>query len=211
MTMTSMVTPALRHAVDDEAATLRAEGWDVVVEPAGDELPERLRPFPVDVLAVRDGQHRVVQVTSARRPLTGLLALLAQRIEQLDGWQLDLVHVRESPPSESQAQLADRSRRARDLADIDPEAALLLGWSAAEGALHRLAEHHDLDVEPAGPLLAELDSRGLVEEEVADVLRAAWRRRSALAHGWQSSAPDPALVRRLADVTQTLLSQPAAS
>ncbi len=136
---------------------------------------------------------------------------LAEQVSRLPGWQLDMVYVPEPPLIEDQEQLLDRAARARELAARDPEAALLLGWSALEGTLHRLADSRGADVGSAGALLARLTSLGIVDEDEHELLRSALRMRNTLVHGQKGPAPEAGQIEQLLELTQMLADRAAAA
>lgn len=202
--MTSpLLTAALRRAVSEAADRLRAQGWDVVVDPAPTELPRELVDARPDLLASRGDERVLVQVRSPRLPPRADLVQLAEQVERLPGWRLDFVYVPESPPTSDPALLAARAARADRLAGTDPEAGLMLAWAAAEGTLHRLAERLGRDTDDPGALVAGLVSLGVVHDEEYEVLHRARLTRDALAHGREGPSVDGDLVRRLNVLTRS--------
>lgn len=185
------------------ADRLRAEGWDVVDEPPADALPRELREFRPDLLAARGDKRLVVEIRGLR--MSGRssedLEVLTQRLATTPDWDLELVWPGEDDPPAPRALLEDRARRAQTLADSDPEAALMLAWSAAEGALVDVAERAGLSRTRSGAgLVTELSSRGLVTEEQYEVLRVAQQHRHLVAHGRVAEDLDPRLVQELVDL-----------
>ena len=211
--MTSATSPisAVARAVQDAAERLRAQGWQVTIEPSETDLPAPLHGFRPDLVARRGQQHRVVQVAPRQRLASMRSVALAEQVSRLPGWQLDMVYVPEPPLIEDQEQLLDRAARARELAARDPEAALLLGWSALEGTLHRLADSRGADVGSAGALLARLTSLGIVDEDEHELLRSALRMRNTLVHGQKGPAPEAGQIEQLLELTQMLADRAAAA
>ena len=211
--MTSATSPisAVARAVQDAAERLRAQGWQVTIEPSETDLPAPLHGFRPDLVARRGQQHLVVQVAPRQRLASMRSVALAEQVSRLPGWQLDMVYVPEPPLIEDQEQLLDRAARARELAARDPEAALLLGWSALEGTLHRLADSRGADVGSAGALLARLTSLGIVDEDEHELLRSALRMRNTLVHGQKGPAPEAGQIEQLLELTQMLADRAAAA
>lgn len=189
------------------ADRLRAEGWDVLTEPTSDVFPEELRGFRPDLLAVRDDEHLIVEIRGlggAPQRQGDELEVLAQRLAGMPGWNLELVWVGEDEPPAPRALLEQRAQRARALAASDPEAGLMLAWSAVEGSLVELAERAGLSVSrPGTGLITELYSRGLVTEAQFELLRTAQQRRNLVAHGRVAEGLDQGLVEKLADLLRT--------
>lgn len=179
---------------------LRHEGWELDAQPDSSSLPEPLRTYRPELVATR-GDERLVIEFVGRHPArpSGELEALARALAQLPGWTLNLVMLSDDDPLAAQEQLRQRAERARRLADVDPEAALLLAWSAAEGALRRLADRAAVSL-PAGSPIAELYSRDLLTDEQYQLLHEVQRQRNALAHGRQARPVAPDTVRRLAEL-----------
>jgi hypothetical protein len=193
------------------ATRLRAAGWQVVEQPAPEQLPAPLGRFHPDLVAHRRGEwgeeHVAAMVRGVRPPDSpdpgpDELAALAGQLLDLPGWELEVVWTGADEPPVSAAHTAERARRAQGLVATDPEAALLLAWAAVEGALAAQAEREGVTHRRGGALLAELYSRGLLEESTFDLLRDAQRRREAIAHG-RSAQVQPDLVRWLAQLALT--------
>lgn len=180
--MTRLTNLPERQAAEQTVERLRSEGWDVVAEPGPDQLPESLAEFRPDLLAHRGQEHALVEIRSRRLPPNLDMVTLAERVAELPGWRLDLVYVPDMPIAD-QDELMRWTETAAGLAQSAPEAALLLGWAAAEGILHRLAQPKGVDTDAPGRLLATLASLGIVGHDQHDVLRRALEARNALAHG----------------------------
>ncbi len=189
--------PAVQEAAARTVQRLREQGWDVLVEPGPEVLPETLAGFRPDLLARRGDERALVEIRSRRQPPDLDMVTLAERVAALPGWRLDLVYVPDSPAVADREQLTRWVRAALDLAQSSPEAALLLGWSAAEGLLHQLAEPLGVDTDQPGRLLATLASLGALEHEEHDDLRRALEARNALAHGRVGPAVTAELVQGL--------------
>ncbi len=211
MTSATSPTSAANRAVQDTAERLRAQGWHVTIEPSETDLPAPLHGFRPDLLARRGQEHLVVQVASRQRSASMRSVALAEQVNRLPGWRLDMVYAPEPPLIEDQEQLLNRAARARDLATSDPEAALLLGWSAMEGTLHRLADSRGGDVDSAGALLARLASLGAIDEDEHELLRDALHTRNALVHGQKGPAPDVGQLDRLMELIQTMTKRTTAA
>jgi hypothetical protein len=172
----------------------------VLVDPAPEQLPAGLRDARPDMIARRGDEHLVVEIRGLRRaaphPVEDPLAGLAARIAEMPGWQLEVVWTGQDEPPAPPSVLADRARRAADLADVDAEAALMLAWSALEGALAARAERAGVRPHVGMNLAAELHSRGLLDEATYALVRDAQRLRAQVAHG-RSARVDLSLVHRI--------------
>lgn len=187
-----------RAAAQQTIERLRADGWKVTAEPTPEQLPESLSQFRPDLLAQRGDEHALIQIRSRRNPPDLDMVTLAEKVAGLRGWRLDLVYLPENRPVASREQLLSWLRESVQLAESNPEAALLLAWSAAEGVMHRLAEPLGIDTDKPGALLAALVSLGLIFDEEHDHLRRGFEARNAVAHGREGPQITPALVAHLA-------------
>ena len=185
-----MTASGTEHAFEQQtparviAGTIRElaeEGW-LVAEPKSakvDWLPESLRRFEPDLVAIRDNELMVVEVKSRNSGELADLDGLAKAVAELPGARLEvrwLGDVRQIPPA-SVAVLTGKSvsqtaAEARELLKGGHHAAAaLIAWSAVEGALLRYAAELQVPL-PAGAngatlpwrLLSELDSRGYISE-----------------------------------------------
>lgn len=191
-------------ATEATATRLRSEGWRVVRDPAPTDLPPALAAGHLDLLARRGEENLVVQIRSRTLPPGRDTVSLAEQVAGLPGWRLELVYVPEPDQKDDKSVLLDRATRSRGLAEHDPEAALLLVWSAIEGMLHRLAEQHGADTGDSGGLIAELTSRGLLSDDEHDVLNSARWMRDPLAHGLQGPSIESSVVACLADLAEEI-------
>lgn len=200
------------------AREYRDEGYRVVVEPDAARLPEFLRPFGADLLATRGKQSVVIEIASREEleASTRMIAL-ARILELHPDWRLDLVVLRspevdEESPSLSldPAELRSRARIAVDLNHSgQSQAALLLAWSAAEGALRLIARRQQFDLVDTGSpsVVNQLAELGMLQPDDARLFNQAERARNAVAHGFSSDTVTRDLVQRLADRATGYLQQ----
>jgi len=191
--------PDVRAIVDQ----LRGEGWDVTADPPVELIPEQLRSYQPDMIASRGDERLIVEVKTlgSRKEPSADLSDLAEFIKQVLHWQLQVYWLGEDVTPEGAAVLHSRARRAEALADSDPEAALMLAWSAIEGQLAQKAAKTEEKPRWLGStLLGELYSRGSINDQDYQLLRDAYLARSRVAHGRASGEMDPALLRTLLDL-----------
>ena len=210
------VTGKQRHdaKLAELADEYRRDGYLVSVEPTGSELPEFLRGRQPDMLARRGAEAVVVEVKIADgRSQRESWSALASAIESQPGWHFRLVIVGgdEKPDVDysvvTPATITSRLERARELAPSDPEAGLLLGWSAFEAAARRVLFEQGASlraITPAG-LSKQLVHRGLIEDDDMQRLNAIAQRRNVVAHGGAAPEQSVADVEALAGFARTLL------
>ena len=167
-----------RLAIRQVMTELSEQGW-TVAEPRSsrvDWLPEPLRRFEPDLVAVKDGEIRVFEVKSRHSGDPGELDDLAAAVATVPNASFDVVWAGATVDGAASGltgrSVAVRSAEARELlANDHPEAAVLIAWSAIEGALLHYARALDVPL-PADAtsstlpwrLLAELDSLGYLNE-----------------------------------------------
>lgn len=184
-----------------------SDGWDVVLEPSTGSLPAPLSRFRLDAVAHRAGESRVLAVRSTQRRTQAPLSELAAAVRTLPGWTLVVEWVGDPAEAAPPSVLADRLRVAESLLSGDPDSALLLIWSSAEGAMLALTPPELAERPPTGLALAnELYDQELLDEDDLDLLRRAQRLRNQVAHGRRTLEPVPeSLLRSLADLAGRLL------
>ena len=199
----------------------RRRGYEVKLEPRPEDLPASLRPFHIDAVARRDGEGVAIEVKTSQS-LKGATDLprLAEAVQALAGWRLELVvtnpaHRRVVGPGEAldAADIQMRIGEAKELAhDGSDTAAMLLAWSAVEGALRLMAQRDGIAFEHDAPdyILRKLVVLGYLGHAEYRELRSAAEVRNALVHGYTSPTLDRQLVSRVAALGEKFLFSPAA-
>ncbi len=203
------------------AKGLEASGYQVIVAPRDEQLPAFLKRFRPSLIATRGDQGVVVEVkTRQTLPESQDLPGLAEVVRGQPGWRLDLLIT--DPKDKPVAGLGDRldqsdirSRigEAKELLSNGSHvAAMLLAWSAAEGAMRLLAQRADIRIEKDDPgfVVRKLAMHGFVDDAEYRVLRPAIDVRNALVYGYSSPRLDARLVSDLVAVADRLMHPPAA-
>ena len=154
------------------AADYQKRGYIVVTHPSQEDLPSFFGSYQPDLIASKGDEHIAVEVkTSATLSSTGELASVANNLSQQPGWRLEFVVT--NPPSHEVAEpvaelssLMERLSTAQKLlASNEHEAAVLIGWAAAEGAMRRVADAENVPISSSIAVVKELRSRGLLEPD----------------------------------------------
>ncbi len=204
------------------ARQLTARGYQVVLRPRDGELPAFLKGFRPAAIATKGDEGVVVEVKT-RQTLQGAeyLPRLAEVLRLQPKWRLELFVT--NPKARPVAGLDDRLDRAdlrsrvgeakELLADGSHTAAMLLAWSAAEGALRLLAERANIRLEKNDPsfVVRKLTMHGILDDADYGILRSAVDVRNGLVHGYSSANLDPGLVEQLVTVADRLLFAPTSS
>ncbi len=199
------------------AEDYRAKGYDVIMQPSGQDLPEPLAGFRPDLIARKADKTVIIEVKSrqslGREPY---VEPLVRAVQQVPGARFELVIARPdiaSPlpeqarpwrPGEAAGALDEATRL---LEDGHPIAALLLGWAAAEAALPIVAAKEGVRTErnDASYLLNRLVSEGAIGERQYRSLQQALEMRNAVAHGLEPIGLKRAQVRALLHTVAGLL------
>jgi hypothetical protein len=169
-------------------------GYEVIVGPKREQLPRFFGSYRPDLIATKKNQQVAVEVKS-RRSLSSSkqLAEIAKSIEQHPNWRLELVVTNPTDVEDEVGSYLDVGISKRWLADArdlfrqkKDEAAILIGWSAAEAALRTIALNENVPHKQGGIgyLLKLLYSRGLVNRGDFQILDEIGNIRSHIAHGF---------------------------
>ena len=200
------------------AAEYEARGYEVLVEPGPEQLPEFLASFRPDLVARGPNESVVVEVkVGTQTAAAERFRDLAETIQRQPGWRFSLVVI--DPRSDEVAPLtqellnrkdiADRLGRANELLKTGAtDAAFLLMWVCVEALLRHIATHAGLPLEraPSSSLMKELFSLGILSRPELEVAQRAFSIRNALVHGFETGGLDET-TRELAQLAQQLLSE----
>jgi len=217
------MTDVPQHRIDpkrlaEAVQEYREDGYEVIVEPRGPELPAFLQGMDIDLIARRGSDSVVVVVTTQQEMRqSSRLEQLASAVEQQEGWRLDLMVACSSPGSfvvpSAAAMLTPGELRER-LAEVEQlrslgahVAALLLVRSAAEGTLRLLVNEQRLDASTHDPVLTlkTLLSLGLLERSDYALLEQGLHTASAVAHGYRWEEVDSEWLGRLIQAIHKLI------
>jgi hypothetical protein len=202
-----------RQRLRSVASEYESQGYEVKLQPPPAELPDFLAGFEPDLIATGNGETVVVEVKS-RTDLKNeqSVTALENALRDRPGWRFELII--DGPASDHRETLAATQIRASlDEADELQQrghlsAALLLLWSATEGALRLLASRENIELESLAPgyVLKRLYTLGLLGREQYQILDEIMRLRNQAAHGFQVSVT-PKDPTRIAGVLRELLSE----
>ena len=188
------LTPRARRALNRAIAGYEADGYTISVEA---QLPVP-GGFRADAVARRDNETVVIEVRSAdlSDPDRDRLGRLAQVVAAQAGWRVDIVTYEPvvPPPDPDREDAVRRVEEARQVAGVSADAAVLLIWSAIEGALLRLSEQRGLGSVRSVPprtLIHQLTIDGVLSDNQAAELDDFAKMRNEIAHGLRSDHPDP--------------------
>lgn len=198
------------------AEEYRQKGYEVLLPPQPEELPDFLRGYR-PVLIVRRGEEAIVVEVKSRSSIASAQYLreLVTAVEKHPGWRVELVitnpedalysanieHSLEENEIKAQLQVA------RELTARHPESAILFTWSLAEATLRLLSNREGLSLQKPEllRLLKQLATEGAISREHYQLLMNASQVRNAIAHGFKATKPTPNYVLELIEVVEQLL------
>ncbi len=198
------------------ARQYRDEGYEVIVQPSPPERPDFLRDVEVDLLAKRGEETVVIEVKRGGGPKPDeRLRRLSSLMKDRPGYRFDFIALKATrrPPGGAidDRELCGRLRETDILLGSGSlNAALVVSWSAAEGALRLLAAREKVKIETESPVLIvkTLFSQGLLDREQYDLLERAIRYRNAAVHGFRAEGIHEAVVRGLVHFAKSILECP---
>ena len=211
-----------RQKAQEIAAQYRKGNYEVIADPAPEQLPDFLQGFCPDLL-VRLGDYAKVIEVKSRASLVetqggvGLARVLADKPNW--GHELFLVGRAEHLPLAADAFAFGRDAVLQNLAKSKsllaaelPEAALLVSWAALEATvrLRNRLEGVPPDFITAPALLSLAVYHGALSGKDYQSLLAIMDYRNAAAHGFSTESFDPAIVRQLNRMARRLLPAAAA-
>jgi hypothetical protein len=200
------------------AKQYRDEGYEVLVRPEPQELPDFLQRFEIDLLAKRPDVTVVVEVKwSADTEVNQSLKGLSEALKDRPGYRFDFVSLKrtkrrpEAAGAIIDSELCGRLRETESLlASGGLHAAAILSWSAAEGALRVLAKREKVDIDDQNPalIIKTLFSQGLLNKGQYGVLNEAVRYRNAAIHGFSVDTIHEPTIRALILLAKGILQCP---
>ena len=131
----------LGYLRETAAAGLAERGYDVLFRPAPHLLPPALRGLSPDAIAIGREPKLVVMVTDDSGKDSARINAAKAAMGQMEDWALHLFVYRpanhDEPAPVAPGDIRSTISRVRRLSALDPDAALLVGWSCLE-ALARM-------------------------------------------------------------------------
>ncbi len=212
------VTTLEQQRIQEIVTEYHNNGYDVIVSPGKEHLPDFLAAYRLDALARKNGESVVIELRS--RPelaQSDEMYQLAEVVKGHPGWTLELIVINpERPTNEELSRSLNEKDITHTIAEVDTllkenftEAALLRGWVVVEATLRLLAFSEDITLEKRGPnyLLERLTVEGVLSREDYQTLLDALRLRNEVAHGFRVEPEGISQVRvqNLLEVIQRLL------
>ena len=206
--------------VEEIAVNYKQRGYEVVVKPTSDKLPDFLKAFQPDLIVLNGKDKAVVEVkTDASLVADDQIEDLARVMEDHRDWRFELVIT--NPPKEAVLEVENNSLSPREIAEGIDEvkflinagyqaAALLQAWSLLEAALRFVAARKYGSVEDKIEdksviyLAKKLVSLGTLSQADYDTIYRARENRNAVAHGYRADEDEGILANQLLDIALRL-------
>ena len=200
-----------RQRVQKVGQVYRDKGYDVLIEPQGDQLPDFLQAFRPDLIVHKGDEHIVVEVrVRGQVSDSPQVNELAKVVRNEAGWKFELFllgpensfFMNGASPLTVEEILSKRKEVALFFQNGHLEAAFLMGWSLVEATLRVLAVKEGIEGETAMPdyLLKQMTFEGIIARETYHDLKHAQKTRNAIAHGFKSSQLTVETVQELIDL-----------
>jgi hypothetical protein len=204
-----------RRKIREVAREYRRAGYEVLVDPAGPQVPAFLGDYRPDLIAVGDRESVVIEVKSTRGfDRSEANREIAARVATEPGWRFELVvtgprrgrQIEEQTPWDLPVVDGYLEQVRKLLEGQDREAAFLLLWANAEALLRRVALMEGVPISRLSPsqLVRELATQGVLERLDYVALDQAATFRNAFAHGMGAPEIEPALLDKLLGVIEAL-------
>ncbi len=200
-----------RQRVQKVGQVYRDKGYDVLIEPQGDQLPDFLQAFRPDLIVHKGDEHIVVEVRT-RGQVSDFPQVneLAKVVRNEADWKFELFLLGpENSFFVNGASLFTVKEIRSKIVEValfvengHLEAAFLMGWSLVEAILRVLAVKEEIAGKTATPdyLLKQMTFEGIIARETYHDLKHAQQTRDAVAHGFKSSQLTVETVQELIDL-----------
>lgn len=185
---------AALRALDRVRTQYEDQGFTVTVE---ERLPAPLDGFIADAVARRGTETVIIEISSSDMSdaTRSRFSRLGEIVTAHKGWRIDLITFEPQgpPPPLDGGDVVRRIEEARRVADLSPDAAVMLTGSAVEGALRKLdlrRERPQRRLSSSHRLIRELAIDGLLSDAQAERLDRFARLRNETAHGLRSRTID---------------------
>lgn len=212
----SVDVAAREHLVLDRLKeTYEHQGFQFFIEPLPEILPDFLRGFQPDAIALKPGDNQVIEVKFGRRQgEERRLQTVGRLVSGQPGWQLKVFYEGQRPEDELRFKLATRPQIDAQIAEAEQlhalghhKAALLLGWSALEAiARVRLGEEGNASQRLFSPAqtVQALEMMGAIDRAIAQRLRVSAQWRNLAAQGELDATVDESSVADLLQILRAL-------
>ncbi len=200
------------------AEEYRHKGYEISFHPNPEDLPDFLRNYRPDMIALREEEKVIIEVksrSSLNSSSAQYLQSLAQVIEQHPGWRFelvmtnpeDVVYSAKIEGSLQENEIKTGLKIASQLLEKHPVSAILYSWSLTEATFRLVAEQEVLSLSRFTPsyLINKLATEGIISQSDYQLLISSLSLRNAVAHGFKTTQITQDSVAKLIKITRQLL------
>lgn len=171
------------------SADLKAEGFDVFINPQQPVVPAFLGDYTPDMIALREDKKLVVEILSEGDRGKQRAESLQKLVKDHEGWDLRVVWISPASTTSSPPKQSDASIK-KALAEIDKLFAagfmgptVLTCWAVIEALSRRLFAKEMAKPQTPGRVVEFLARDGHITPDEADLFRSMAKVRNAFVHG----------------------------
>lgn len=199
--------------LENALADLRAEGFDVLIQPSREALPAFLKDYVPDAIATRSDRKIVVEVVRPGASTDRRLADLRHLLTRQKDWELQVIWASQtSAPREIEP--VSRTMIERSLkhitalvSDNNVLPGLLMAWATFEAIARTLIPDEFARPQTPGRLVSVLATSGHLTPTEADHLRKLVDVRNKLIHGGLDQRVARTDVNKFIDILRELVAQ----
>lgn len=175
--------------LDSVAAELRADGFEVYLQPRRPPAPAFLGNYVPDAIALRDDKNLIIEVVRESSNATQQVDKIRSLLEGQPRWDLRVYWVSQvksqrSLPVVTKESMAASNNEVRSTAIAGfHEPALLMGWATFEAAARANMPNEFQRPQTPARLVETLAREGYITPSDADLLRSLADKRNKLIHG----------------------------
>ena len=195
-------------AIDRLAVKWAAQGYKLVKNPTGSELPKFLGSYRPDAILLGPSKVLVEVLRKGETDAPAKLKALRSLLLDHPDWRLEVVYAGSEPSTIPPVSTSYLRKRLGDLGHLRVEqtqAAFLLLWAVLEAIARRLEPTRTERPQSPGRVVEVLASEGHVLPDEADYLRTASLLRNRLIHGGLDVDVPVESVKRMEQIAYALL------
>lgn len=201
-----------QHVLDLLVPQLEEDGYSVFIQPPRSLLPKFMAEYRPDAVAMGKPKNLAIEIVQGEAP-AARLGSLSERFAGRPDWELRVYYYQ---PDRDDEALSPPGREAIEAAAAtveglvaagQPEAGLLIGWSALEALGRFLLPQKLRRPQTAGRLLESIAQAGVVTPDEAERLRALQAIRTRVAHGDLGASVRPEQVADLVAILRAALAE----
>jgi uncharacterized protein YutE (UPF0331/DUF86 family) len=196
---------------------LRAEGYEVYLQPTAPVVPDFLASLRPDAIAIGKGKKIIIELVTSEGAQENKTKALASLVKQHPEWELRVMVIESaSRTDELRVQSLDEIQsaltevRALETAG-HTAAALLLAWGAFEAISRRILSSTFAKPQTPGRLVQYIAQEGYISPSEADRLRVLATKRNAFIHGNFDIRTEKADVTAFRQILERLAAEPVSA